>query len=105
MVAVAAASLIASCIHLGPSDGLVYVSGSTPNGSACSLSVVAIGSPSGGTERAVAGDFKEAFVVNPSSTGHRAKMICPRGAVAVRDFNYGKGISFGSVLRFNEASR
>jgi len=91
--------LVSGCAHwLGPSDGLLYVTGSTPSQSPCELSVAPIGTSRSPGGRTVSGEFREEFVVNHSRTGHLAQLSCGGTVVSSRAFKYGRDVRFGGEL-------
>ena len=86
------------CIHLGPADGMLYVVGSTPSNSTCTLSVHASGRKGVPAQQLVSGNFREAFMVGPSWKGHVATLQCDGAVLAERRFKYGKDVRFGGEL-------
>jgi hypothetical protein len=95
-----AALLLTGCAHwFGPSDGLMFVAGATPSGSACTLSLAPVGVASA-EERVVAGIFRERFVVHHSRRGHLAQLNCGGTVAASRTFKYGRDVRFGGELPF-----
>ena len=97
-VALIALLLLSGCAHwFGPAHGLVELVGSTPNGGPCELSLVPVGAPGPGP-RAVAGQFREHFVVNHSRKGHVAQLSCGGLIVSARTIMYGRDVDFGGEV-------
>ena len=91
--------LLSGCAHLfGPSDGLVYVIGSTPSQTPCELTLAPVGATSGSGVRAVSGAFREQFMVGYSRAGHLAQLTCDGTVVSSRTFKYGRDVHFGGEL-------
>ena len=91
--------LLAGCAHwFGPSDGLLYVIGSTPSSAPCELSLAPVGSPPDSRARVVSGEFREEFGVNHSPNGHFAQLKCGGRVAVSRTFQYGLDVRFGGEL-------
>ena len=91
--------LLAGCAHwFGPSDGLLYLIGSTPSPAPCELSLAPVGSPPDSRTRVVSGEFREEFIVNHSPQGHLAQLKCGGRVAASRTFKYGRDVRFGGEL-------
>ncbi len=91
--------LLAGCAHwFGPSDGMLYVVGATPENASCELIVAVVGSTAQPSASMVAGEFRERFMVHPSRKGHRADLLCGGTLVSSRPFKYGRDVKFGGDL-------
>ena len=89
---------LSGCVSFGPADGKLYVAGSTPPNSSCTLSVHAAGRKGVPAQQLVSGNFREAFMVGPSWKGHVATLQCDGAVLAERRFKYGKDVRFGGEL-------
>ena len=99
ILAVTITFLLTGCAHwFGPADGFFYAVGSTPGGSSCTLSVLAVGSEGAPREVSVSGPFREAIIINPSGSEHRMSLSCGGEVVASRTFKYGRDVSIGGEL-------
>ena len=91
--------LLTGCAHwFGPSDGLLYVIGSTPSPAPCELSLAPVGSPQYSMARVVSGEFREEFIVSHSPKGHLAQLRCGGHVANFRSFEYGRDVRFGGEL-------
>jgi hypothetical protein len=93
-----ATTILSGCFPLGPRDGSVWVTGSTPtNVAGCSLRLTSEASAKVVSQYPVAGTFRESFVVNPSRQGHTVALVCGH-VVASRHFSYGKDVHIGGTV-------
>jgi hypothetical protein len=92
--------VVSGCIFMEPRDGMVVITGNAPSEARCTVAVGPIGGRERPTEREVAAQFKETFVVHPNRRGHRASLQCGSGVglVAERTFKYGQDVDIGGEI-------
>ena len=90
---------ISGCAFMGPRDDLVVVSGvAPPAGTANCLASVGQSDAPHIQEIAVAGPFREGFVVNPGRHPYAARLTCDGRVVAERKFRFGKDVKSGGEV-------
>jgi hypothetical protein len=95
---------VSGCAHwFGPAHGVFYAVGSTPDDTACQLSLAPHGSTSARNQWTVTGNFKQSMMVSYSPTGHVISLICDQTVVAARKFKYGRDVGIHGQLRVDES--
>jgi hypothetical protein len=102
VAAVALLIVVSGCVFMGQRDGVVVLTGEAPSteASRCTVAIWPIGGNERQPERAVAGQFRETFVVHPNRRGHRASLRCGGGVglIAERTFRYLRDVDAGGEI-------